>query len=234
MKDYKIEKIKDETHDVKTFFLSSDEDVMDFVPGQYVMVAKEKTGVKKPFTLANSPGQDKIQLTVKKMGEFTSALFHMHVGDTLYLEGPMGETLNFDEDVEEDVVFIAGGSGITPFISALRYKLEKGLENKMTLIYSNRTKKDIIFYDELKRLDERDDIVVVNTLTQETPEAWEGQTGFIDKKMVLDNVSDIKNKIWYICGPPGMNSSVKKNLHDLGISDDKIRHEAWELPGKND
>ena len=142
----KIIKIIDETPDVKTFRLKSENNI-DFIPGQYCMVSfPDDEDNKRPFTFSSSPTEKGyIDLTVKKMGVFTTKLYSLGIGDKLKIIGPNGESLNFDGSVKEDIVFIAGGSGITPFISALRYAAIKNLPNSITLLFSSKTEKDIIY-----------------------------------------------------------------------------------------
>ncbi|MFP4116837.1 MAG: ferredoxin--NADP reductase [Candidatus Aenigmatarchaeota archaeon] len=230
-----IKKISEETHDVKTFRLDPEKTV-DFTPGQYCLVSiigsEEHKGTEKPFTYANSPMENYVELAIKKIGEFTAALHNLEEGDKLLLDGPRGESLNFDETVEEDVVFLAGGSGITPFISAIRYSIDKELSNKMTVIFSNRTEEDIIYREELQNINNRKKIKVVNTLTDNWPEDWEGETGLIDNEMLERHVKGVKDKIWYICGPPPMIDDMEDLLLSKDVPQERLRYENWMIPGK--
>lgn len=228
-----IQDIRKETHDVKTFKLDPEKKVK-FTPGQYCLVSivDSEEEERKPFTYASSPTKNYVELTVKKIGEFTTSLHNLEVGNKLELDGPRGESLNFDETVEEDVVFLAGGSGITPFMSAMRYALDKDLENEMTLIFSNRTERDIIFEEELNKIDKRKGFKVVKTLTNHWPGGWEGETGLIDSAMINKYVENLGEKIWYICGPPPMIDSMNEILEKLGISQRRVMYEKWMIPGK--
>ena len=234
--DAEITDIKKETHDVKTFRLDID---VDFLPGQYCLVSikndEEFENAKKPFTFSSAPGRGYTELTVKKVGEFTSALHSLREGEVLKVSEPKGSSLVFDETVKDDVVFIAGGSGITPFISAIRYGVNNKMDNSFTLFFSNREYRDIIYRTELNHLDnDFDNIKVVNTLTHSKDERWHGETGLINSEMVENHLSSLENKVYYICGPPGMVESMREMLSKLGIVDDKVFFEQWELPGKQD
>ena len=132
MNEGKITEIIQETKDVKTFKLDSK---IDFVPGQYCLVAlPEDEYDKRPFTFANSPMDNHIEFTIKQIGEFTTKLHSLKVGDKLLFSSAKGTSLNFDESVSKDVVFIAGGSGITPFMSILRFAIKKKLKNRQNLL----------------------------------------------------------------------------------------------------
>jgi ferredoxin-NADP reductase len=231
----RVVSVRDETQDVRTIRLSTLGRGFDFVPGQYCLVSMAGSEEARPFTFASSPTEtDYIELTVKRMGEFTAALHRLNPGDSLKVDGPMGESLNFDDSIREDVVFIAGGSGITPFMSALRYAGKKGLPNGFTLLFSSREEGDIIYNDELRELQKRGNMTIINTLTQGKPKGWKGENGRIDADMVKRHVKDLKSKLWYICGPPPMVDSVKGMLIGLGVPEEKIRWEDWQIRGKHD
>ena len=232
-----IIKIKEETYDVKTFRLKLTKSI-NFIPGQYCLVSitgnKEFEGETKPFTFANSPTEKGfIELTIKQIGKFTTALHSLRIGDKLKIEGPYGESLNFDKSIKDDIIFIAGGSGITPFISAIRYSIAKKLPNKITLFFSNRTEKDIIYKKELEEIKNKD-INVIHTLSQEVPEGGSGETGRINREMIEKYVKNPKEKLWYICGPPPMVNSIKEILLGMGIPQERLRIEDWQIPGKHD
>ena len=230
-----IKDVVEETWDVKTFRLQKPD--FKFLPGQYGLFSfpdkPEFKGESRPFTFSNSPTDEKLEITVKKMGDFTTALHEAKLGERLEFEGPMGEKLNFNERVKENVFFIAGGSGITPFMSAIRYAKAKKLPNKITLLFSNRRQEDTIYKGELDGLN-GGNLKVVYTLSDKTPKDWKGETGRIDRAMVEKHVREPKGCLWYLCGPPPMMSAMKKMLSNMEIPKDKIRIEDWQLPGKND
>jgi glycine betaine catabolism B len=232
----KIVGIKNETYDVKTFRLILDRE-FSFISGQYciVSIVGQLEGQTRPFTFSSSPTEKSyVELTIKKAGVFTSALHSMKKGGKLKISGPFGESLKFDESVNEDVVFIAGGSGITPFISALRYAAAKDLPNRLVLLFSNRSEKDIIRRKELESLNERAKIRVVHTLTNEVPDGWKGERGFISWEMALRHIENPMKKRWYICGPPPMTKAMKEMLSTNGIPEKMIMVESWEIAGKHD
>ena len=231
-----IQTVVVETHDVKTFCLARPEE-LSFVPGQYALLSmpdREKfAGEKRPFTFSSSPTERQVvNFTVKNMGNFTQELFSHQPGESFEFKGPRGEMLNFDDSVNQDVVFMAGGSGITPFISAIRYAIVRDLPNQLTLLYGNRTRSDIIYHQELSAITQAN-IRVVDILA--TPESdWDGETGYIDIERVQKYVSEPQQKLWYICGPPPMVRAMQSLLDRLEISAANRRLEPWELPGKHD
>ncbi len=233
-----ITKIKKETYDVKTLRLNLTENI-DFIPGQYCLVSmigkEEFKGESKPFTFSSSPTQKGyIELTIKKIGKFTTAIHSLKIGDKLKIEGSFGESLNFDESIKDNIVFLAGGSGITPFISSIRYAIAKHLPNNIILFFSNRTEKDIIYKKELGEINKDENIKVINTLSSDVSDSWSGEKGRIDKEMIEKYVKNPKEKLWYICGPPPMVDSMKEILIKMNVSIERLRIEDWQVPGKHD
>jgi NAD(P)H-flavin reductase len=226
--------IKSETADVKTFMVESPPSY-SFHCGQYCMVSfvdkPAFSPAKKPFTFSNITSDSHIELTVKQVGEFTGQMHKLSKGDKLRISEPKGEAYNFDESIKDDIVFLAGGAGITPFISIMKTAAKKGLSNKFYLFYGNRTSIDIIFKDELELMKKRINLTVVHVL-QSPDKDWEGEKGFITKDLVAKFISQPTKSVWYICGPPLMNSAMKQMLYGLGVTDVRIKLDKWEIPGK--
>lgn len=226
-----IKAVREETHDVKTFRLIPEKRI-SFIPGQYTLVLLSASGEEqRPFTFASSPTERYLELTIKNRGPFTGKIHDLNPEEIIYFTAPSGGSLNFDDSIKDDVVFIAAGSGITPFMSAMRYAIAKGLHNDLVLIYSNKTKMDIIFQDELLHMGNKENIKVINTLTRSAPKDWDGEKGRIDEQMIRKHVPDTK-RLWYVCGPPPMVSATRNILASIGAAEDKIRYEDWQIPGK--
>ncbi|MBR9690144.1 hypothetical protein GOV08_00480 [Candidatus Woesearchaeota archaeon] len=233
----KIIELIDETHDVRTFRLKRP-DALDFISGQFTLVSfvdsKDFEGVSKPFTLASPPTEKNyVDFTIKKLGNFTQALFSLKIGEELGFVAPNGEALNFDDSVKDDIVFIAGGSGITPFISAIRYAVAKKMNNKILLLFSNKTVSDIIYKKELEKIEgNNENITVVNTITNEEPPDETFEKGRVTEEMIKKYCGNLQTKSFYVCGPPAMVTGTNEILAKIGVSSGKIRFEQWMLPGK--
>ncbi len=226
--------IEKETHDVISLWLEKPEN-FSFVSGQFCLLklidSQKFKGEDRPFTFSNSPTEKRLRLTIKIAGEFTRVIEKLKQGDGLNLTAPLGQDLSFDDGIKDDIVFISGGSGITPFMSSIRYAIDKNMTNNITLIYSNRTEADIIFrkyFDSIKYTN----ISIVHTLTNDVPKTWQGETGFIDENMVRKHVNEPLSRLWFICGPPPMTKAMKDMLKNMGVKGKRIRIEPWELPGK--
>lgn len=235
----RIISIIDETHDVKTFTLEKPNNFI-FFPGQFCMVGFVTVDAidKKPFTIASSPDSSYIQFTIKKMGLFTTNLFNLKNGDELIIDGPFGESLNFNESLKK-IVYIAGGSGVTPFMSHIRHITQTNLNQEVYLFFSNKTKRDIIYYEEISIIaKEHKNVHIIFTVSDEIDKTQNSsekniETGRITSSLILKYVKTPYDYTYYLCGPPPMISSISEQLLSIGIDSEKIIFEAWQLPGKN-
>ncbi len=194
-----------------------------FVSGQYCMVSLLRPAEVRPFTFTSTPNDDYLELTVKLAGAFTKRMFAKQPGEKLYISQPHGVALSYDPDAKR-TGFVAGGSGITPFISIIRHVCRSGLPGEMTLFYSNKTRQDIIFYNELMK---NSRVRKVFALTEEKAAGF--LHGHIGRETILHHVRDPASVAWYVCGPPKMNSSVKGILIEIGVNEADIRIEPWEV-----
>lgn len=212
---------------------------LDYRPGQCITVRLEgiddPRGPQRPFTLSSSPSEtDYISITTKMTGSpFKEALKKMATdqatpGEQLILRGPMG---NFTLETSRPAVMIAGGIGITPFRSMIRFVHDTGGNTPVTLLYSNDTVEDIAFDDELNGLAESTDwLTVSHTITQPSAskEQWNGRTGRIDGKMIAAAAEKLEKPVYYVCGPPGMVSAMSDLIQsEFDIDPDDLRSEKF-------
>ncbi|MFH0979256.1 MAG: hypothetical protein V1837_08230 [Candidatus Woesearchaeota archaeon] len=231
----RVIEITEETPDVKTYTLEKGK--VDFIPGQYALISlpdlEQVREEERPFTFACSPARNYVALTIKKTGFFTG-IIHKQIrkGNSLRLRGPFGESLNIDMAAKR-IALIAGGSGITPFKSMIDYVLDKQLNMEVCLFFSNRTEEDIIYRKQFDKI-LQENIKIVCTLTNEKPEGWKGELGFINAEMIQRHLEKPREWLYYFCGPPPMISAVKQSLIGIGITEDRFRIEDWMVPGKHD
>lgn len=213
-------------HRIIRFKLNSPATI-DFVCGQFVQVLIE--GIAKPasFSIASSPcDREHVELAFHKVGQVTSVLAKMTPGVKCHLRGPLGRFTFSAED--GDVIALAGGVGITPFISALRFINDKRLPNKYSLFYSAKNKEGLLYYDELHEIVRKNNNAdVVCTVTREIPDDWQEETRRVDAAMITAHVPDYKERTYYLCGPKPFIDTMIAIIKELGIPDEKIRRELW-------
>lgn len=210
--------------------------VFDFQPGQYVMIYyKDKKGhvsQKHTFSIASSPIENgTIRLGIRVSGLFTAGLLDMQEGDEIFVSGPYGN-FTFKKEKHLDLVFIAGGVGITPFISTLRYATTHQLPNKMTLLYSNRTLASTLFLDEILELEKKNENL--HTLFSITDERLPYEmASVINQRLSADImksfIGNTYGKTFFICGPEKFMEAMKENLKSVGVHDFQIETEGFSM-----
>ncbi len=216
----KIIEVKEIADLTKSFVLEKPKN-FDYLPGQHIFVEiAPENG--KPFSLVSSPTQNFLEFAtiIRKDSSFKQELNSLQLEDELIVSGPYGKKFYY-EDFEKDIVFIAGGIGITPFIGILRYLTDKEMNTRVTLIYSSKLFKNIAFKKELDELAEKNkNIRIVHTITEDL--GYKGNKGRIDKEFIQDHVENIQDKIWYIAGASKMVESVYKMLKELNAKNIKL------------
>jgi len=210
-------------------------DIFGFIPGQYAMLSfYDSAGrlfINHPFSIASSPTDDDLVFGIRVMGRFTQTLSKLPVGTQIDVLAPFGDFV-FEEDKYPEVVFIAGGVGITPFISASRYATLKGLKNKITLLYSTRNLKDALFYEDIKHMASVNPnfstkIAISNEAVPEGTLFCENCR--ISKELISTSVDSVANKDFFLCGPAPFMKAMEENLAALGVSKNKIHQEAFSV-----
>ncbi len=225
-----------ETPGVKTFrFTNPDGGDVPFIhlPGQFVTVEADIEGrsVKRSYTIASSPTQRRyIELTVKREEKGVMSRYmhdHLKVGDEAAVAGPAG-FFTFTGTEAKDVVLIAGGVGITPMMSVLRYLADCDWPGDIFFIYGCRTTDDFIFADELAYLQKRlPNLQVVATMTRTQGSPWAGARGRITRSLIEEAIPNVAGRRVHLCGPPAMMDVVKASLRELGTPPEQIKTEAF-------
>lgn len=218
-----------------TFIFEQPND-FEFLPGQYnrwtlPITATDGRGSSRFFTISSSPLiKDRLTITTKIIqSDFKKALLNLKANDEIKIFGPMGNFI-LDETNTKPRVFIAGGIGITPFHSMLTYAAAKNSTIPLTLFVSFSIPEEIVFYEELKKLEEQHPTIkIIYTITkpEESQTTWNGEKGRISEEMIKKYVADINNTLFYVVGPPPMEEGTKKLLSDMHIFEENILTEAF-------
>jgi len=232
--DVTITRIRQETPSVKSFLLDLGGEPFSFKPGQWVdfyidLGYKTEVG---GFSIISSPLQrGAIELAVKKQAHGAPSIY-LHekakVGDAFIIDGGFGP-FYYDDELEKGapLVLIAGGVGITPMMSILRYVDEAHPEVEAILLYSASTPSELAFRQELEAMASRNPrIRCIFTVTRPNDEPWNGHLGRIDLALLKQCVS--RQDPWYfVCGPPAMLEDIPPLLLELGVDQTRIRMERW-------
>jgi ferredoxin-NADP reductase len=207
-----------------------------FTPGQagdFTLANPPETdaeGNKRSFSLAGAPYEpDLIIATRMRNTAFKRSLKVVPLGTELTLDAPWGE-LTLHDDVTIPAVFLTGGIGITPVRSIVLQATHDKLGRKLILFYSNHRPEDAAFLDELAQAqNENPNFTLIATMTkmEESSQPWHGETGTIDRAMLLRSLGDLSTPIYYISGPPGMVNAMQKMLSEAGVKSSNVRAEEF-------
>jgi ferredoxin-NADP reductase len=269
-----------ETHDTATIILFTGNDKLSYEPGHFLTISphqftaleqwieylehmKGRTEPPRAYSLSSSPDEKHLAITIKEeryikgLTPFPPLLSpilarRISAGQKMVITGFTGP-FTFDEKVRrdsEEIIHICAGSGIVPTYSIIKYDLKYFSKHKHTLIYSNKNFEDIIFYNQLKKLEEQfpKRLKVIHTLTRESNEPVFDEKikrGRISKEIISDNINDTDSTAVFICGPdhtipqkktakekgeelkPSFMSSVLSYLEEIGIPKNKIKKESY-------
>jgi cytochrome-b5 reductase len=225
---YPLTDIYNDTHDTKTFRFGLPADAtLDMLPGDHLYVHATINGkaVKRPYTPSSLPGTAGcFDLTVKRYeaGIISKYLHDQRIGDTVLMSGPRPGG-HWVDGMAKKVGFVAGGTGITPMISIIRWILTKGLDAELFLVFANKTEADIIFHDEWERdVRAHPNFHCIHVLEQ-PPAGWAGETGRITADILRKHLpSPGPETVLFLCGPPPMTDALETMLQGLGYSEESV------------
>ena len=181
------------------------------------------------FSLVSAPFEQELMVATRmRDSAFKRALKALPAGASIKINGPFGDlTLG---GTERSAAFIAGGIGITPFMSMLRQAAKDRSPQRLFLAYSNRRPEDSAFLDELQELERQNEhfhLMATMTDMSKSAREWSGETGFVDADMLKRFIGDLAAPIYYIVGPPAMVEAMRRTLVGAGIAEDMIRTEEF-------
>ena len=204
------------------------------LPGQHVdvrLTADDGYQAQRSYSISSAPAAGFLDLTVENIadGEVSPYLTEeLRPADRLELRGPIGGYFTWTEGDGGPLLLIAGGSGIAPLMSMLRYRAAVGSTVPTTLLYSSRSWDEIIYREELERLAADPNLRVVHTLTRAHPPGWEGYTRRIDGAMLDETAGAPEPGIRaYICGPTRLVEQVATDLVAGGYAPARVKTERF-------
>jgi len=233
-----VESVTTELPDTKTVRLKWPEGHNpEFKTGQFITIYWPDTPTYKRAYSLSSCALDRgyYEVTVKRDGKMgTRVVDWVKAGDKLMVLPPVGKFLPAFEPGKH-LVCIAGGSGVTPFRAFVREATQRNLDNKITVLYSVRSPRNIIFRDQFHELaQENPNFYFYVTCTRlndgalSDEEEWRGRRGRITPVWVMDHVHDLKNTVFYACGPNELVEFAEEIvLRGLGLPKEQMRTEKW-------
>lgn len=217
----KIISIGHVTHDVLRIVLEKPEGA-DFHPGQATEIFIDKEGWQnegRPFTFTCLPSDNYLEFTIKTYPDHkgvTNELLTLKAGDSLIVNDIFGAI-----EYKGEGTFIAGGAGVTPFISIFRDLKSKNILGNNKLLFSNKTEGDIILKDEFQQMLGEN---FINILSEEKTDKY--SNGRISEDFIKINAASL-DSYFYLCGPPPMMDAIEKQLSNLNVTNEHIVKEAF-------
>ncbi len=187
-------------------------------------------GNSRSFSLVSAPYETELVIATRMRDTaFKRVLKSMPAGGRVSLRGPAGK-FTLDGADARPAVFLAGGIGITPFVSMSRQAAHDRLARDIWLFYSNRRPEDAAFLDELAALPRRNPRYrFVGTMVEmaKSTRPWTGETGFLDRAMLERHLKDLSASVYYTAGPPGLVEAMQKMLTEAGVKEDAIHTDEF-------
>ena len=204
-----------------------------FLPGQYLewMLPHEKSdsrGPRRYFTIASSPTEPDIRLSMKlveKGSSYKKTLQGLDIGKKLIASQLAGDFL-LPNNSEEKLAFVAGGIGITPFRSHIKYMMDSGVTHDTVLYYCANTKSEVAYRDIFTKASKQFAFTTIEVIAKEKVSAPD-ESGFVTADMIKRRTPDYLERHWYLSGPPGMVNAYSKLLSELGVPKKNITRDFF-------
>lgn len=223
---YKVKEIK-KLGSVIEIYLEPQNKSLRFISGQFVFLSvlynKKVSKEFHPYTISSSPNEYHIRISSKVLGDYTSTLEHLESGDIVKLIGPYGHFSSERFKEFKNQIWIAGGIGVTPFLSMLAHEKATPSGNNIEFIHSSKTKEESVYESEiLAGLEEVRNIEVNFN--------YDKENGFLTGQKIKEMTKfDIKTAHIMICGPKAMMYALQKQFVELGVPKDQIVFEDFAL-----
>src|SRR6266567_3722861 len=208
----------------------------DFKPGQSADLTlsnppeTDPEGNTRTFPIASSPFENQLMFATRMRGTaFKGSLKKEPLGTQVKIDPPMG-SFTLHKNSAKAAVLMAGGIGITPFLSIVRQADHDRIPHKLHLFYSNRRPEDAPFLDVLRMLEKTNpNFQLLCTMTEmsKSKKEWKEETGLINREMLSRHLTNLQGPIYYIAGPPAMVAGLRKMLVAANVDEDDIRTEDF-------
>ena len=187
-------------------------------------------GNSRAFSIASAPFDNDLMIATRMRDTaFKRVLRKAPPGLQVKIDGPGGSFV-LHRKSEKPAVFLAGGIGITPFLSIIRQAGHDQSPHHMYLFYSNRRPEDAAFLDLLSEATKQNPnfhLIATMTETDKSHREWRGETGFINKDMLTKHLPSLQGPIYYLAGPPAMVAAMRRMLIGAGVDQDDMRTEEF-------
>lgn len=209
---------------------------INFIPGQFLQWTvyhpkADSRGIRRYFSIASSPTEPELLITAKFPAEpssFKKALLNLKPGEEIPVTGLEGEFMLPKEQTKK-LLFIAGGIGITPFRSMIKYLQDQNMDRDIVLIYSASSEEEFVFGDIWQQFQKNSALKTVRTISdlKKVPQNWQGETGIINAEMIQKVAPDWQQRLFYVSGPDPMVRTMENTLLQMGVDRRNIQKDYF-------
>jgi len=221
--EYYVDKIEPKGSAIFEVFFKPKNQKITYEPGQFFFIKIYGQGIKKeyhPFSIASPQHSNLISFAYKELGDFTIQLQNLKQGDRALIEGPYGKFHPLKLENKQQI-WVAGGIGVTPFLSTIR-SLPPVHDFNIHFYYSARNSDDAVYLNELKTIEQAHSNITIIPFLQD-------KDGFLTMKVISEKTADYKKRDIFLCGPPNMMKSLKKQSADINFPEQQIHSEEFAL-----
>ena len=241
IRSYNVKRAQFITSDVLELTLEagSPKDRLWYYPGQYAAIGFKKHSRPSPmrcFSITSSPNSAELRFSMRVQGDYTNALAQLVPGDHVFVRGPYGSFV-IDEALDKNVIMLAGGIGVTPFMSMIRHMTAVRSVLPMTLLYSNSSQNNVPFYEEIIELEKTNPRFKAAFFITNGEKDKLAQGRVVRGRLTQARLNSItggqfNNYTYFICGPKQFSGTMKKHLLDSGTDPSRIITEEFTTAGK--
>jgi predicted ferric reductase len=236
-KKFIIERVTRESPTMWTLTLRPENGTMfAYKPGQFGFIrvfSKNISAEEHPFSISSQPSNKEfLTITIKNLGDWTTHAGDIKSGSKATLDAPYGRFSPLLYNCENGIVLIAGGVGITPMLSIIRYFYQNNINKKLMLVWGMNDRNDLICKDEMEKLQiEMKNFTFIPVMSRDKD--FIGEQGYITtekiEKFVTENGYELQNSQYFICGPAAMQTNILKGLYKVGIKSHNVHYENFSL-----
>lgn len=219
---YRVKAIRKINSLVQEIELAAMDRALEYRPGQFIFINFLQQGLSRefhPFTISSAPAENNLRLTVKQLGDFTGELLALTEGASANIEGPFGK-FSFLEVETKKQIWVAGGIGITPFLSMAR-SLKEYADYQIDLFYCVKTQSEAVFIEELNEIAGATGQLKVILFCAD-------KQGYISAEQI-EKYSGLVGKEIFVCGPPALMKSLKEQFSKLKIPRERVHSEEFAI-----
>ncbi len=202
---------------------------LSYMPGQFfvVTIRQDDKELTHHFSFSSSPTEKEYFEFTKKFTdhEYSIALRAAKEGDWARIDAPYGQ-FTFKGEYPK-IALLAGGIGITPFVSICKYATDMSLNSTITLFYGCRTENDIVFRQELENMQKVNKNLKLVFILDQASSQWKGATGVVTADLIKQELPDYKENVFYTCGPPPMVKAMEMLIEGIGLPKTQMKQEYF-------